>query len=249
MLKEERFAKILEILSKDGRVQFDTMAVVLEVSEDTIRRDIEALHNNGLLSKVRGGAIPVIKNPLSFVDRAGYVTGKKEVIALKAQQFIEDGQTIFMDGGTTNCSIAAKLPIKSKLTIVTNNTALIPVLENHKNIKLILLGGLYNAQTQTTEGAKACDEISTYVADSYFLGTCGIDSTFGVTASFAGDADVKTAMHKFSKKTFALAVEEKLNTSETFRICPMEEIAVLITELASTDLKLNSYRKSGLKII
>ena len=56
-------------------------------------------------------------------------------------------------------------------------------------------------------------------------------------------------MHKFSKKTFALAVEEKLNTSETFRICPMEEVAVLITELASTDLKLNSYRKSGLKII
>ncbi|MGE6356410.1 DeoR/GlpR family DNA-binding transcription regulator [Flavobacterium sp. NPDC079362] len=249
MLKEERFAKILETLSKDGRVHFDALAILLEVSEDTIRRDIEALHNNGLLSKVRGGAIPVIKNPLSFVDRAAYVTGKKEVIALKAQQFIEDGQTIFMDGGTTNCSIAAKLPIKSKLTIITNNTSLIPVLENHKNIKLILLGGLYNTQTHTTEGAKACNEISTYIADSYFLGTCAIDSTFGVTATFPGDADVKTAMHKFAKKTLALAVEEKLNTSETFRICSMDEVAVLITELPSTDSKLNSYRNSGIKIV
>ncbi|WP_281233995.1 DeoR/GlpR family DNA-binding transcription regulator [Flavobacterium gelatinilyticum] len=249
MLKEERFGKILEILSKTGRVQYDTAAAKLQVSKDTIRRDIEALHNNGLLSKVRGGAIPVTKNPLAFVDRAAYMTDKKELIALKAQQFIEAGQTIFMDAGTTNCSIASKLPVDIELTIITNNTALIPVLEHHKNIQLLLLGGKYNPKTQSTEGAKACEEIARYAADWYFLGTCGIDSKIGVTATFIGDADIKTAMHKNAKKTIALALEEKLDLAETFRICPMNEVAVLITELASTDSRLNLYRNKELKLV
>lgn len=249
MLKEERFGRILEILSKDGKVQFDMLAYSLNVSEDTVRRDIEALHNNGLLSKVRGGAIPVTKNPLSFADRASYLTDKKETIALKTQQFIKDGQTLFMDGGTTNCSIAARFPVDLKLTIVTNNIALVSVLSNHKSIKLIILGGSYNADTNTTEGAKVCDEITRYTADFYLLGTCAIDSQFGVTAVFDTDADVKNAMHKNAKKTIALAVEEKLNITDTYRICPMDEISILITELPSSDKKLDSYRNSGLKII
>lgn len=249
MLKEERFGQILEVLSKDGKVQFDTLAAALKVSEDTVRRDIEALHNNGLLSKVRGGAIPVTKNPLSFTDRTGYLTGKKETIALKTQQFIQEGLTIFMDGGTTNCSIASRIPIHFKLTIITNNIALAPILANHKNIKLIILGGSFNPNTNTTEGAKVCDEITRYTVDLYLLGTCAIDSHFGVSATFDTDADVKNAMHKSAKKTIALAIEEKLNTTDTYRICSMNEISILITELASSDKKLDPYRNNGIKII
>lgn len=249
MLKEERFGQILEILSKDGKVQFDTLASSLNVSEDTVRRDIEALHNNGLLSKVRGGAIPVTKSPLRFADRTSYLTDKKDLIALKIQQFIQDGQTLFMDGGTTNCSIAARFPFDLKLTLVTNNIALVPILSNHKNIKLIILGGSYNSVTNTTEGAKVCDEITRYTADFYLLGACAIDSHFGVTAIFDTDADVKNAMHKNAKKTIALAVEEKLNTADTHRICPMNEISILITELPSSDQKLDPYRNTKLKII
>lgn len=248
MLKEERFGKILEILQKKGRIQYDTAAMILKVSEDTIRRDIEALHNNGLLSKVRGGAIPVSKNPLTFTDRANFMTDKKELVALKAQQFILDGDSIFMDGGTTNCCIASKLPVNINLTIVTNNIALAPILSNHRNIKLVILGGAYNLQTQATEGAKACEEIARYAVDTYFLGTCAIDSEMGVTATFIGDADVKTAMHSNARKTIALALEGKLNTTETYRICPMAEISVLITELASSDHRLDKYRKRELKI-
>lgn len=249
MIKEERFTRILKRLTKEGKVQYDALANELKVSEDTIRRDVETLHNNGLLSKVRGGAIPVIKNPLSFADRASYLTDKKEIIALKVQQFIEDGQTIFMDGGTTNCSIASKLPIGIRLTIVTNNIALAPVLEKHRNVKLVVLGGIYNTLTQTTEGARACNEINTYVADTYFLGTCALDAEFGVTASFPGDADVKVAMCANAKKIIALANEEKLNMAEPYRICAMEQLAVLITELPSNDAKLNLYRNKDLKIV
>jgi len=249
MLKEERFDKILKMLTRDEKVNYSGLAQELNVSEDTVRRDIEALHNNGLLSKVRGGAIPLLKNPLSFADRASYHTDKKEIIALKARQFIHSGQTIFMDGGTTNCSIAAKLPIDIKLKIITNNIPLVQVLANHKNVEVILLGGFYNTQTQTTEGVKACEEVGLYIADLYLLGTCAVDSKFGVTASFLGDSGIKTAMCRSAKSIIALANEEKLNTTEPFMVCRMEEITVLITDLASNDFRLNGYRRKETKIV
>ncbi|MCR4030709.1 MULTISPECIES: DeoR/GlpR family DNA-binding transcription regulator [Flavobacterium] len=249
MIKEERFGKILDLLSKKGKLQYDKTAEALNVSEDTVRRDIDALHNNGLLSKVRGGAISITKNPLTFADRRSFKADKKEIVALKAQRLIQENQTIFMDGGTTNCIVASKLPIDIKLTIITNNLALPTVLSNHKNVELIVLGGLYNPSTQTTEGAKACEEINKYFADLYLLGTCVIDSKNGVTAVFIGDADIKSAMHKNAKKTVALTLKDKLDETESFRVCPMEEISILITELASSDKKLDPYRNKKLMIL
>src|SRR5579863_8727454 len=92
MLKEERFDHILKVIKKKGKVFYETLSEELNISEDTVRRDIESLHKNGLLCKVRGGAISVSKNPLSFQDRTRYLTKEKDVIALKAQQ-----QTIFVE--------------------------------------------------------------------------------------------------------------------------------------------------------
>jgi len=115
MIKEKRLKHILALLQSKEMVTYDLLAGELSVSEDTIRRDIEELHNNGLLSKVRGGAMLRSENPLSFQDRTTYLQGGKDIIALKAQQLIKNGQTIFMDGGTTLCAIAARLPLNSVL--------------------------------------------------------------------------------------------------------------------------------------
>src|SRR5450432_4300487 len=128
MLKEERFSHILTLIKKKGKANYESLAGELNVSEDTIRRDIETLHNNGLLLKVRGGAITISKNPLSFQDRSSYLAKEKELIALKAQQLIKKGQTIFMDGGSTNCAIASFLPSDSCFRLVTNNMALVPII-------------------------------------------------------------------------------------------------------------------------
>ena len=84
MLKEERFNHILKVIKKRGKVIYETLSEDLNISEDTVRRDIESLHNNGLLLKVRGGAISISKNPLSFQDRTRYLAEKKKkLIALK----------------------------------------------------------------------------------------------------------------------------------------------------------------------
>src|SRR5882757_10079836 len=107
MLKEERFTHILTALKKKGKVNLESLSSALNVSEDTVRRDIESLHSNGLLLKVRGGAISLSKNPLSFQERAYFLSEEKNIVGLKAQRLIKDGQTIFMDGGYTVCAVAS----------------------------------------------------------------------------------------------------------------------------------------------
>jgi len=249
MIKEERFDHILGLLKQNGKVTYDILALDLQVSEDTIRRDIDLLHNNGLLSKVRGGAISIAKNPLNFQDRAAYLSDGKLAIALKARQFIKNGQTIFMDGGTTICAIASHLPLNSNLRIVTNNVALIPILSKFKDIEIIVLGGVYNRHTETNVGAKTCEDARNYIADVYFLGACAIQSKFGISSTFNDEAELKRTMLTNSKHTIALGNIEKINNTESFKVCDLEEINTLITDLPSDDSKLDAYRNLGIKLV
>lgn len=249
MVKEQRFEQILSILKRNGTVNFSDLAETLAVSEDTIRRDIETLHRRALLMKVRGGAMTVDKNPLTFHDRSNFQSSEKQIIALKVQGLLKKGTTIFMDGGTTVCTVAEHFPIDSSFRVVTHNMALVPILSRFKNIELIVLGGWYNADTQTTLGTKTSEDISSYVADLYLMGTCAISHQFGVTAVVLEDGRVKQAMLKASKKTAVLANSAKVGTSEGFKVCDIDSVDFLITELRKDDRKLDSLRKSNISIL
>lgn len=249
MLKEKRFEYILKQLTSKEIVTYAEIATHLDVSEDTIRRDIESLHKNGLLSKVRGGAIPRAKNPLSFQERTNFLTEEKEVIALKVRQFLKKGMTVFMDGGTTNCVIANGFPLEIKFRVVTNNLMLIPILMKFKNIDLIVLGGNSNLETATTTGIETCRQVNEYVADLYFMGTCAVDPNFGVTAAVETDGEVKKAMLATSKKTVALSNHSLLGTTEPFRVCALEEVGVLATNLPANSKDLEDFRNLGIQIV
>lgn len=249
MIKEKRLQHILTLLNSKQAVTNELLAGELDVSIDTIRRDIETLHNNGLLSKVRGGAILRSENPFSFQERSTYLRGGKEVIALKAQQLIRNGQTIFMDGGTTICAIAAKLPANSVLRIITNNQAIVPVLAEIPGIDLVILGGTYDRDTATSSGVRTVIEASKFTADIYFMGTCAIHHQYGVTASLETEGELKQAMMRSSLKTIALSNQEKLKSVEYFKVCDLDAIDSLITDIPSEDPILNDFRNSGFQIM
>ena len=249
MLKEERFTHILTALRKKGKVDFESLSGALKVSEDTVRRDIDALHNNGLLLKVRGGAISLTKNPLSFQDRTRFLAEEKNVIALKAQQLIKDGQTIFMDGGSTVCAIASHLPANSRCRLVTNNMALVPIVSKFKHIELILLGGLYDRETAVNTGGQTCGEVSKYIADLYFMGTCALQPNFGISAVVQADGEVKQCMLKNAAKTYALANHTNLNTTEYYKVCGLKDITGLITDLSPDDPLLDDLRNLGIRLL
>lgn len=249
MLKEERFEVILTQLKKKNKVKFEDLAEDLNVSEDTVRRDIEQLHRNGLLSKVRGGAISREKDPLSFHDRQSFLADEKNVIALKAQQFIKDGMTIFLDGGTTTCAVANYMPADINIRVVTNNTSLIPILSKFKKVELIILGGVYDDNLAVTTGSITCNEASQFIADLFIMGTCAVDSNFGASATSISDVETKRTMIRSSKKTIALANQSKLRRTEPLKICDITNLDVLITDLSADHDELESFRGLNVQIV
>nr|WP_295934317.1 DeoR/GlpR family DNA-binding transcription regulator [uncultured Dyadobacter sp.] len=249
MIKQGRFEHILSRLKASQHVHFEELAIELNVSEDTIRRDIDILEKNGLLVKVRRGAIIPAINPLSFHERAGLFPEGKQRIALKAQQQLSGAKTVFMDGGTTILAIAAAIPIKAELRIITNNIALPAILQEHERIEIISLGGNYNRNTQTTIGVQTCLEARKYIADLYLMGTCGISHAMGVTAQVAEDGEVKRAFLESARKSIALVTQEKLGRVDFFKVADLDAIDTIVTDLPSDDFRLNDYRFAGREII
>lgn len=249
MIREKRFNFILEKLQNNNEVGFSELSGDLNVSEDTIRRDIDMLADNGLLLKIRGGAIPRSHNPLSFKERIGHLQDDKEIIALKAQTLIKSGQTIFMDGGTSVYTLVSLLSTDIKLTVVTNNTAIIPALSAYSGIELIILGGQYLKESETIVGYQAIKMAENFQADLYFMGVCALDMQKGVTAIYMQEAELKQTMLAHSSMAIALSTFDKLETYESYRVCSLQSLDYVITEMDSQNERFEPYKKAGIKVL
>jgi DeoR/GlpR family transcriptional regulator of sugar metabolism len=248
MVKEERLQLILEQLTKGNKVQLSDMSRLLNVSEDTVRRDIKELDVQGLLKAVRGGAITTSTIPQHYRDREKYDVSQKLHIAEKAIPFLKDGQTIFMDGGTSVLAVAQMLPRDLKIQVVTNSFPVADVLEDHPTAEVIFAGGRLYKTAFTTIGQQTIDTIRNVRANIYFFGVSSIH-TIGLTARSYEDSLVKRSMVENSQQIIALSTLEKIDTAESFFICPITKVDVLITEANSEDEKLRPYRELGLKVV
>jgi DeoR/GlpR family transcriptional regulator of sugar metabolism len=249
MIREKRFNHILETLRENREVSFAELSVALNVSEDTIRRDIEILSGNGLLVKIRGGAMSRVHHPLSFKERAALYKDDKEVIAYKAQTLITSGQTIFIDGGTSVYTLVSLLPTDVKLTVITNNITIVPLLSDYQGVELIVLGGRYNKKSETVAGTQALKMVENFQADLYFMGVCALDVERGVTVSYMEEAELKQAMLRNSALAVALSTHDKLGTYEPYRVCPIQDLAYIVTEMDSWDSTLDAFKEQGIHIL
>lgn len=248
MVKEERLQAILEQLTRDNKVQLSDMSRLLNVSEDTVRRDIKELDIQGLLKAVRGGAIANSTIPHHYRDRENYDLGQKKVIAEKALRFLKDGQVVFFDGGTSVLALAESLPKDLKITVVTNSFPVANVLEDHPKTEVIFAGGRLYKTAFTTIGNQTIETIRNIRAHIYFFGVSSIH-TIGLTAKSYEDSQVKKMMVEMSSQIIALSTLEKINTAETYYICPVTDIDVLITEAEPDDEQLKTYKDLGITIV
>ncbi|MBV7532509.1 DeoR/GlpR family DNA-binding transcription regulator [Chitinophaga sp. sic0106] len=249
MMKEQRFDFILNELKAQEQVTYEMLATSLLVSEDTVRRDIDQLYRNGLLSKIRGGAMLPSKNPLTFRDRSDFLCEQKKMIALKAIPFLKSGMTLFMDGGTTVCTLAKVLPADISLRVITNNQPLVPILEAYRHIEIIVLGGVYDRSTATNTGTITCREAEHYMADMYVMGTCGIDDQFGITCTIEPESHVKRTMLRHARQTISLSNHNILHRNKNFRVAAFDEIDILITDLESDHADLDAFRNQGVQLV
>lgn len=248
MLKEERLDYILKKLRADQKVLQTELSNDLQVSEDTVRRDLESLAQNGLLIKVRGGAIPHSPNPYSFKDRIIFHEDDKKTIARKALSLIENGQTIILDGGTSTLSLAKLFPANLQLRVITNSVPIVVQLMEHPGVDVIFAGGRIVKDSQTVVGMDTIRMFQKVRADIGFLGVCSLHTAVGVTGPDMEETEVKSTIVAASSRVVALATSDKMGTAEHFKICGITDIDTIVTDQPE-DALFTPYRQMGLQVL
>lgn len=249
MLKEERQAVILQILKDNGKVIAAELSDRLQVSEDTIRRDLADLSRQGRMQRVHGGALPHSPAAVSFAERLHQTPQSKEAIARAAIQMIRPGQTIFLDGGTTTARVARLIPADLRITCVTNSPIAAVELAHADQVDVILIGGMLNKPEQVITGAAAVDAVRSIHTDLCFLGICSLDPSAGITVVDYEEAQIKRAMIESSDHVVALSSAEKLGTISPFTVAPLTDLDCLITDAEADSDILKSFEEFGLAII
>ena len=248
MLKKERQAYILHQVSLHNSVLSADLSSSINVSEDTIRRDLNELADSGKVIKVHGGALSKSFN--SFYLRSDvYNADSKKVVAEKAASLIQDGMFILTGGGTTIIEMARLLPESLKATFFTGSIPAAYEYAQHPNIEVIFIGDKIAKKSQIAVGGEAITKIKHIKADLCFLGINAIDTEHGITDSDWDVVQVKTAMIESSSQTVVMSISEKLNSSQRIRICGVEDVDILITELDPASTILDPFRLSSLTIL
>ena len=249
MLKEERHQIILNEVRIHNRVLLTDIAELLKVSPDTIRRDIKILHDKKKLKKVHGGAISLGFNNYNPIRPEIYSLEKKSQIAKKAISLLKDGQVILISGGTTNSELARLIPPKLKLTCFTLSLPVAVQMLAKPHVETIFIGGRLSKDSQIAVGGNAINMLTQLKADICFLGTNSIDPEEGLTEFDWDVVQIKKAMMKASRKVVSPCISEKLNSVQRYKICEIEEIDILITELDPSDKKLTAFANKNIELL
>ncbi|WP_298299365.1 DeoR/GlpR family DNA-binding transcription regulator [Hydrotalea sp.] len=248
MLKKERQAYILQQINIHNKVLSSDLSVQMNVSEDTIRRDLQELDEQGKITKVHGGALSKAFH-FTLQSNVVYQQTEKRMIAQKAIALLRDGMFILLSGGTTIVEMVKILPKELNVTFITVSLPVALELLNHPNCQVVFLGNLLSKNAQIAIGAEVVTRLNEITADICFLGTNSIDAEKGITDLEWEVIEVKRAMINSALKTVSLAISEKVNTVQRLQVCKLEAIHTLITELDSTDPRLAPYKEAGLQIL
>ncbi|MFV0358173.1 DeoR/GlpR family DNA-binding transcription regulator [Tropicimonas sp.] len=199
------------------------------VSPDTIRRDLLALETGGVVQRVRGGALPVSRPVRPLRERLQTANPVAERLAAAALPLIEDGMVLLMDGGTTVIRLAQSLPPLPRALVVTPTPA-IAMATLGAGIETMLIGGRISPFGGIAVGADAVAAVERVVADLSFLGACGLNADFGLSADDIDEAALKRAMAGSGRRSIVMTGQAKLGRRARHRVCGCDELDILITD-------------------
>ncbi len=248
MLKRERQAFILQQLNVHNKVISADLCIQLGVSEDTVRRDLQELADEGALLKVHGGALSKSFH-FRLQSAPVYHESEKRNIADKASQLISDGMIVLLSGGTTIRQLVNAIPPTLNATFITISIPIALELMNHPGSEVIFIGNKLDKNTQTAIGGEVVKKLAGIRADICFLGTNSIDVKAGITDSEWEIIEMKKSMIESADHLVSMAISEKLNVSQRLQVCKIESVNTLITELDKDHPMLQPYHKAGLRVL
>ncbi|MBD0352020.1 MAG: DeoR/GlpR transcriptional regulator [Flavisolibacter sp.] len=248
-MKKERQAFILHQVNLHNKVLSADLCQHINVSDDTIRRDIQELADAGKLIKVHGGALSPSFQDSPQTTKNVYAYTDKKIIAQKAVSLIKDGMYVLTGGGTTIIELARALPPQLKATFISGSIPAIYEYINHPTIDVIVIGDKAAKNSKITIGLEAISRIRQIKADLCFLGINAINLTDGVSDNDWEVVQIKKTMIESAQKLICLTISEKLNSLQPLQVCEINRINTLITELPPDDPLLQPYVQAGITML
>ena len=251
MTANHRREKILELIKEDGSAKVVSLAKLFKVTEPTIRQDLEKLEEDGLVIREHGGAY--LKNVALNVRTVSLAhqdnLDKKEAIAQKCLEFIQPGDTIILDSGSTTSEIGRKLKGFRDLTVITNALNIALMIGAEPGIEVIVTGGEFKPPTLSLTGQKAADFFKGINAQKLFLATAGISLKAGLTYPSISDLVVKKAMIEAAEVTYLVADSTKIGKSAFASLGALSLIDYIITDESIEDRHKQLFRDNEIELI
>ncbi|MEW8973281.1 MAG: DeoR/GlpR family DNA-binding transcription regulator [Tissierellaceae bacterium] len=246
-LRTARLTEMEEYIIEHEHVRLDTLAKVFNISLNTVRRDIDEIIQNGKVSKVYGGVTSNVQpnKLISYNIRYEKQAQLKDIIAKKASSFIQDNDTIFLDSGSTTVHIMKYISHVKDLIVVTNNMAILEIYKNniHENMKLILLPGEYNLNTNSIVGGIPSNYMLNYNFSKCFMAATALSSSGDVTNSSVDEFQIKKNALLKSDSTFLLIDSSKYDNASFLTYANIAEFNYIVSDKAPADY-INLYSKS-----
>ena len=252
--RADRLSSLLEMLVSDGRIDVEHSASHFGVSAATIRRDLDYLADQQLLSRTHGGAVPNTTSydlPLRY--KATSRGDAKSRIAQRAVEMLWPGCTVSLNGGTTTVEVARAIPgaqaLHNGVTVVTNALNIATELTVRPFIKIVVCGGVARPQSYELVGAMASETLGQLTPDICFLGAKGLDPVAGITSSDEAEAAINRVMVTQAKRTVVVIDASKLGHVDFSRICRVSEVDTILTDKSAPPEMVATLLQSGVEVI
>jgi DeoR family transcriptional regulator of aga operon len=254
--QETRLAAMLNLLQQSGSVSVEDLSNKLDISLVTVRRDLQILEQRGLLRRTHGGAESLqalfyepFRDDRSFQAQVGSFAEEKRRIGRAAAALIRPGDTIALTPGTTTTEVIRSLPLNSNITVVTNTVNVAMELSKRKDLHVFVTGGYLRGDWFSLVGPTAAQSLKDVVISLMFIGSDGIDAGWGPTCFSSDEADLNGTMAKHARRKVAVADHSKFGIIGAWRICPTQDLNMLITDSGATEEMIEPFQKLGIEVL
>jgi DeoR family transcriptional regulator of aga operon len=250
MRQSERLSAILEALANDGSVGVADLATELDVSSATVRRDLEFLEHQRMLTRTHGGAVAqgvLYELPLRY--KSARHQEEKKRIAAEAASRVADGVAIGLTGGTTTTEVARAVIDRQRLTVVTNALNIASELAIRPNLKLVVTGGYARPESYELVGPLAEQALAGLNLDVVFLGVDGISPTAGITTHHEVEAHTNLALIERARHVVVVTDSSKLGLVAFAQICAIDRVHEVITDAGADRGLLAELREAGVVVV
>jgi len=247
-LQPERHKRIRSILIQRGAVRVSEFSRLLDISENTIRRDLIRLEEQGFCLRTKGGAV-LKEETAQSSGPVSEITSEHLSMAAAAASRVQSGETIILDSGVVSIPMAQELTKKSHITVITSSLKVAGILKGRPSITVILSGGIVHGPGDSCTGPPAEDFFSGIHADRLFLSVEGVSAESGLSDRSMEESAVKQKMISSADQVLVLADHTKLGRTALRKLASLEEVDFIITGKAANPETIRAFSDAGVAVI